>query len=144
MIKATLPTRPARPFRCRNPVCLLAAFLLFAGSPLWAQTNRLIFPQIADGQGLTSEILLQNHSGIAQSGRLLLRQKQGEPLIATFNGTTASEFDLEVPAGGVLKLTSQGSGPVQSGYAVVEVEGTGRSTWQRAPRAGVCGVMPTQ
>lgn len=95
-------------------VCL--AFLSGATS-LSAQT--LIFPQIADGGGIRTEIILTNPANVEDSGTIAFRDSNGNALSLMFDGMPQSSIGYSIPAGGVLKLESDGAGNTQTGYATV-------------------------
>ncbi len=103
--------------------CLLAlAALLLGRTALGQEPQTFVFAQMADGQGLTSEIILQNYGGIAQKGTISLFKGKGERLDLQLNGDSGSEFPFEIPSSGVLKLETGGVGDLQTGYVVVQVE----------------------
>ncbi len=103
--------------------CLLAlAALLLGRTALGQEPQTFVFAQMANGQGLTSEIILQNYGGIAQKGTISLFNGKGERLELQLNGDSGSEFPFEIPSSGVLKLETGGVGDLQAGYVVVQVE----------------------
>ena len=95
-------------------MCL--AFL--SGSTLLcAQT--LIFPQIADGGGIRSEIILTNPASTEDSGTIAFKNGNGDALSVMVDGMPQSSINYLVAAGGVFKLETDGTGDTQTGYATV-------------------------
>ena len=105
------------PFTRMTLVCLT---LLSGWTSLSAQT--LIFPQIADGGGIRSEIILTNPATIEDIGTIAFKDGNGDGLDLMFDGVPQSSISYSLPAGGVLKLETDGSGSPQTGYATVASE----------------------
>jgi len=77
-----------------------------------AATDVTVFPQIADGSGYGTELILLNPASTAIRGTL-----QFSFAAATDRGTS-STFAYEIPASGVWRLKTQGARPdVQTGFA---------------------------
>ncbi|PYS55677.1 MAG: hypothetical protein DMG13_02920 [Acidobacteria bacterium] len=71
-----------------------------------------VFPQIADGSGYVTELILLNPASTAIRGTLQLSFP-----VATDRGTNSS-FTYDIPPSGVWRLTTQGTrSDVQAGYA---------------------------
>ena len=91
---------------------------LFSGSTLlFAQT--LIFPQLADGGGIRSEIILTNPATTEDSGIIAFRDGSGDALSVMVDGMPQSSISYLVAAGGVFTLETDGTGDTQTGYATV-------------------------
>lgn len=86
---------------------------------------RLVFPQIADGDGFQAEILLRNTSDKEVEGTLKLRKGLGEAFEITLNGESGSQFSFKLPPRGALRYQSGSSRELQVGYAVVESDSQG-------------------
>jgi hypothetical protein len=77
------------------------------------------FPQVADGGGYRTAIVLTNPNPFLATGRIEWFADSGSPLVLTVNGRTGSRSDFAIPPGGVLRLQSDGSGSLETGYARV-------------------------
>jgi hypothetical protein len=65
----------------------------------------ILLPQFATGGGWATEIVIANTGATSLTVRVDLFKKDGTPLTASLNGTSASSFtDIEIPAGGVFVL----------------------------------------
>jgi hypothetical protein len=70
----------------------------------------LYFPQLADGGGYRTSIVLMNTSGGSESGSLELFGDDGTPLaVRSTDGVPSSVFGYFIPAGGVAIFESDGS-----------------------------------
>ncbi len=108
-------------FKYSSPLFVFLCLTPLSGSTsLSAQT--LIFPQIADGGGIRSEIILTNPATIEDIGTIAFRDANGDVLALIFDGVPQSSLSYSIPAGGVLKLETDGSGSPQTGYATVASE----------------------
>jgi len=73
-------------------------------------STKLFFPQIADGGGYTTSLILLNTSNAAQNGTLFFYDDSGSPLTVTkSNGGTGSSFAYSIPAGGTYVLQTDGA-----------------------------------
>jgi len=82
----------------------------------------LVFPQIADGGGIETEILLMNPSASSSSsGKVYLYDDQGAPMAVDFAPASGPQavFDYSIPASGMMKLVSRNAGATRVGYAVL-------------------------
>lgn len=68
----------------------------------------LIFPQIADGGGNRTHLLLTNASATATVATVSFLSESGLPLELTINGSTSSTFDVPIPAFGSAKMATSG------------------------------------
>jgi hypothetical protein len=77
-------------------------------------SNRILFPQVADGANFSTTFVLINNSDNEARGSLRLFQSDGTPfLLMLRDGRTSSSFGedvIRVPAHGVLRLQSSGAG----------------------------------
>ncbi|MBZ5535207.1 MAG: hypothetical protein LAO31_04560 [Acidobacteriia bacterium] len=84
-----------------------------------AGTN-LIFPQIVDGGGLPTQILLMNPSATTSSaGTISLFGDDGSPLSLDFGDGPQGLLNYSMPPDGMVKFSTTGLGPLRVGYAVV-------------------------
>ena len=75
-------------------------------------------PQIADGGGWRTRLVLVNPTGEVITGEFRPYAQNGQPLTLTLNGKTASVFDYSLPPSGAASFQSGG---VQSGVQVGSV-----------------------
>ncbi len=75
-----------------------------------AQNGPSYFPQLADGGGWTTKIILLNTTTATETGQLQLFGDGGSPLIVhQVGGATNSSFAYNIPAGGVFIFQTDGS-----------------------------------
>lgn len=77
-----------------------------------AGTQRLFFPQVADGNGFTTSLFLLNTSSELETGKLQLYGNDGSPLLirrAEESGGETSMFDYSIAPGGVYVFRSDGT-----------------------------------
>lgn len=88
----------------------------------------LYFPQVADGGGYITSVVLLNTTSTTQNGTIDLFQPDGAPLAVTpVGGQTGSSFPYSITPEGTFVLETDGSGgTVRSGWA--RVAPTGNST----------------
>jgi hypothetical protein len=98
------------------------AFVLLFLTPIRAQEPTLIFPQIADGGGITFELTITNPGTRENTGVILLKGGNGQPLPIFIGGVVRASLEYTVPAGGTFKIRSDGLGGVKAGYALVHSE----------------------
>ncbi|MEE8586850.1 MAG: hypothetical protein V3T83_18570 [Acidobacteriota bacterium] len=83
-------------------------------------SNQLFFAQFADGDGLSSQILLFEPQGQPARVNLELRSNDGSPLSVDLNSQSVSgQAALDIPAQGLAVLQSDGLGALQSGSVSV-------------------------
>ncbi|MFQ5738907.1 MAG: hypothetical protein ACE5JX_07815 [Acidobacteriota bacterium] len=99
------------------PLFFLGCSLLH--NVLGAATKTLVFPQLADGGGIRSEIILTNASGHRATGTLFLKQSDGNTLAISLDGQLESIIPYAIPAGGELRMVSDAIGEAKAGYATV-------------------------
>jgi Bacterial Ig-like domain (group 3) len=103
--------------------------MLFSALPVADLSNppagsRLILPQIVDGGGNPTQILLMNPSSTAQSiGKVELFDDSGAPLALDFGAPTGPQnaLDFVLSPDGMVKFATTGNGVLRVGYAVVTV-----------------------
>jgi enterochelin esterase-like enzyme len=96
---------------------------LFTTTPV-ADMNQSIgkasiyFPQLADGGGWTTSLILLNTSSSSESGSFDILDNSGHPLVVhAVDGTTASSFPYSIPAGGAFRFQTDGaSGDQKAGW----------------------------
>jgi hypothetical protein len=72
----------------------------------------IYFPQLADGGGYTTTLLLLNTSNSAQSGTIAVFDDNGTPLsVREAGGITASTFAYSISAGGAFVFQTAGATP---------------------------------
>jgi serpin B len=70
----------------------------------------LYFAHFADGGGYTSSLILLNTSEATETGTLQILDNNGQPMVVTSAGGTAtSSFPYSIPAGGVFHFRTDGS-----------------------------------
>ena len=80
----------------------------------------LVFPQIADGGGIRSEIILTNPGSFQDTGTISLKTPDGQQLTLEVDGVELSSIPYSIKPGGILRLETDGGGDVKVGYAVIE------------------------
>ncbi len=84
--------------------------------------NSLIFPQILDGDGSPTQILLMNPSdSLASAGTMSFYGDDGSPVALDFGPDIGvqSSMNFQMPQMGMLKYSTTGQGPLQVGYVVI-------------------------
>jgi len=83
----------------------------------------LVFPQVADGDGTSTQLLLMNPSSTtAATGTIALFDDNGLPVAFDFGSSQGAQSELSytIPANGMVKFSSRGiTSPVRAGYAVL-------------------------
>jgi hypothetical protein len=75
-----------------------------------ASTSPVYFPQLADGEGYTTTVILSNTSGSAESGTISVMDDNGAALsIGQTGGTSASSFNYSIPPAGTFVFQTDGS-----------------------------------
>ena len=97
-------------------VCL--SFLFWCAVP-FAQNVTLVFPQIVDGEDISSEIILTNPASLEDRGTIFFKDGAGGALSLVIEETPQSSVAYAIPPGGVSKIETDGSGSTQAGYATV-------------------------
>lgn len=100
------------------------------GEPLFSTTpiadlnqrrsrNPIYFPQLADGGGWTTSVILFNTSGAIEEGSIDIFDDNGFPFsVRLADGRSGSSFRYVIPAGGALCLQTDGSpGEQKAGWA---------------------------
>jgi len=82
-------------------------------------TANVTFPQIAVGDGYTTQLLLINRSDQNARGHIRLTASDGRPLLARLSGSTVSEVAYEIAPQGIFKAELEGVSGLGTGYAVV-------------------------
>jgi hypothetical protein len=72
-------------------------------------TTAVYFPQLVDGGGYVTTVILVNTSGATESGTIAIFDNAGAPLSVRSNGTTASTFNYSIPASGAFVFQTDGS-----------------------------------
>ena len=80
----------------------------------------LIFPQIVDGGGFPTQILLMSASGaVVSTGTIDLFDGSGSPLALDFGSGPQSSLQYSINPNGMVKFETTGIGSLQAGYAIV-------------------------
>jgi enterochelin esterase-like enzyme len=75
-----------------------------------AANTSIYFPQLADGGGWTTSLILMNASGSEEKGSLDILDNNGLPLVVHQTaGATASSFRYSIPSGGAFRFQTDGS-----------------------------------
>jgi sugar lactone lactonase YvrE len=82
-------------------------------------SGTLIFPQIVDGGGSPTEILLMNTSNSTISGTISIMDDNGNLVGLNFGSGPVSSLPYNIPSGGMQKFSTTGLGSLKVGYAVV-------------------------
>jgi sugar lactone lactonase YvrE len=104
---------------------------LFTTTPV-ANVNQLptytpiYFPQLADGGGWTTSLVLLNTTSFIEKGSLNIYDNHGGPLVVNqAGGTPAASFPYSIPAGGAFRLQTDGSSAGQkAGWVQLIPDGT--------------------
>lgn len=113
----------------------------------------LIFPQIADGGGNRTQLLLTNASETATTATITFYSDTGTPLNLTINGSNSSSFQVFLPAHGSTKVTTTGAAEsALIGWAkvtanpTVDLSGNAVFQYYRGPdlyaEASIPGILP--
>lgn len=92
------------------------------------QTSSLVLPQVVDGGGIQTQILLMNPSSTLPSvGSVYLFDLNGAPLNLDFGSFagTQNRIDFTLNPDGVAQFTTRGEGTPRIGHAVVSVSSGG-------------------
>jgi hypothetical protein len=72
--------------------------------------SSIYFPQLADGSGWTTSLILLNTSNSSEGGSFEILDNNGNPLVVhAVGGTTASSFTYSIPAGGSYRFQTDGT-----------------------------------
>jgi len=82
-------------------------------------TSVISFPQLADGGGIRSELLLANSGPESSTGILYILGSGGEPSIWSVGGVWHEAVEYDLPPGGVLRLMTDGLGGIKVGHALL-------------------------
>ena len=73
-------------------------------------SNAVYFPQLADGGGITTSLVLLNTSNGIETGTLQILDDNGNPFVVNqVGGTSGSTFRYSIPNGGVFRFQTDGS-----------------------------------
>jgi len=75
-----------------------------------ASTTSIAIPQIAEGGGWNSELLLVNPTDSTLTGTIRFHASSGQPLSVSVNDQTASQFDYTIPARSSRRYRTAGTG----------------------------------
>ena len=106
------------------------------GSQEQQEPFRLTFPHTANGQfegiAFVTTVIVISNGGANATGTIFLRQSDGLPMQVTTNLGTGSEFDFTLNSGEILRLETDGQGPILVGWievvSDVQVSGSGGFT----------------
>ncbi len=103
-------------------------------------SNAIYFPQIADGGGETTSLILLNTSNAIETGTLQIFDDNGNPLVVNqAGGTSGSTFRYSIPNGGAIHFQTDGfPATVKTGWVQLTPD-AGTST---PVGAGVFGYNP--
>ncbi len=80
-------------------------------------------PQIADGQGYRTSVVISNPRLVFTSGKVDFVGSDGRAISLTIGGKSASSFDFALPPRAVLRLQTDGSSAsVKTGYAAITAD----------------------
>lgn len=76
-------------------------------------SNAIYFPQLADGAGYTTSLVLLNTSNSTERGIIYVYDDNGLPLIVQqAGGAAASSFSYSIPAGGAFRFQTDGASSI--------------------------------
>jgi hypothetical protein len=107
MIKSSF-SRKKLQYAWAIPLALLYLSNLRGSTPI-EHPDALIFPQIADGGGYKTSLLLTNSSDTDTDATVSFLSDSGSTLALTVGGVTSDSFRIHVPARGAAKLMTSGS-----------------------------------
>jgi hypothetical protein len=91
-------------------------------------TGTVYFPQVADGGGFTTTIVLMNTSAASESGKLNVFDDNGNPLSVGQGASVAgSTFAYSIAPGGTFVMTTNGASPVAGVGSIQVLPDTGKS-----------------
>ncbi len=79
----------------------------------------IAFPQIAAGDGYTTQLILMNCTAQTQRGQISLLGDDGSPLVLTVAGSSNSRFAYEVAPNGTYRIELDSPAGLRGGYALV-------------------------
>ena len=79
----------------------------------------LVFPQIAAGDGYSTQLVLINTASSPVSGTIRFTDSLGQPLPLRLNNSTASQFPYQIDPNGTFKATLDNPASLAVGYALV-------------------------
>jgi hypothetical protein len=84
-------------------------------------TSPFYFPQLADGGGFTTSVVLSNTTATMETGTISMMDDNGKALkMVPVGGSSGSSFSYSIPSGGVFVFQSDGSSSmVQTGWIQV-------------------------
>ena len=85
---------------------------------VFSQIKHLL-PQILDGLGVGSEFLITNSGSEHNFGTIYLKDSAGESTPWSVAGSLVDAIAYSLPAGGALRVISDGLGELKVGYAVI-------------------------
>ncbi len=89
---------------------VLVSWEPIADLAITSESNPLYLPQLADGAGYSTTVVLLNTSSTLETGVLHLFANDGSPLtVREVNGSFASSFNYSTPPGGVFVLQTDAS-----------------------------------
>ncbi len=107
------------PLSARVPLLILALSAWSWAGAGEAVNPQLVFPQVVQGGGAVSEIVVSNPSRNTDSGRIDFFDPLGRPLSLQVDGTSRTSVDYSIPPGGVFKIEAASNGTVQTGYVTL-------------------------
>ena len=134
------------------------------GEPLYAtlpvvdpsvhSNDRVVFPDVAAGDGYVTQLVLINRSRGRIRGQVRLTASDGSELRLQVSGTTVSEFLYEIEPDGVYRAELESPSGLSAGYAMLSPEAgsetpAGAAIFQYKPagqiitEAGVAATTPT-
>ena len=102
----------------RTPVVVLLTVLLLGVPGAFPQAT-LVFPQLAEGPGANSYLVVVNAGLVPDTAQIEFFDSEGRPLELTVEGTQLSSISNTIAAGGFTVVEASGSESLRSGYALV-------------------------
>ncbi len=119
---------------CGRWVAVLLGVLLLGVTGALSQST-LVFPQVVEGPGASSVLLLINAGTMEDTGQIEFFSSAGQPLELTVEGTRQASIPYTIAAGGFTVVEASGGESLSSGYALV------RSSIEESRLAGTLRIL---
>ena len=103
----------------RTPVVVLLTVLLLGVPDAFPQAT-LVFPQLVEGPGASSTLVVINAGLVQDTGQIEFFDSAGQPLELTTGGTPRSSISYTIAPGGFTVVEVSGADALRSGYALVQ------------------------
>ncbi|HYK90499.1 MAG TPA: choice-of-anchor tandem repeat NxxGxxAF-containing protein [Acidobacteriota bacterium] len=83
---------------------------------------KLYFPQMADGEGWKTKVMLANRATVAATGTISFYGDDGQPLSLSVSGQIQNQISFTIPPLGATNFQTDGSGSLKHGWALVQTD----------------------